>query len=253
MNPTNVQVIRDALFKPNEALYELPLPDPYDGVIGAAIRLFSGLAVEEGHALRESLTDAERQPLGTFAFRMAELAVIEKDPQHIAIGLLAMAIQDLRPEPGYDLMTLTLHIRSAELLGVAAMPCFEAAAQYAISDARERMLGCARRAPRLAEMGLIETGSGGLTADFAGATVRMDISLYPRACEPACDRRATCFTYRGVTALGLESDERFEGQPGLADLGHDELDLLEDRCLEHRFLFASGVALAIRFADFTME
>lgn len=164
MKTTGAGLIREAIGKAPWRYHKRRLPVPYDDVLSRAVRMLRDLPERERADLRESLTDSERNTLGTFSFRMAELAVINRDPKCIAGGLLALVISDFRPEYQYGLMTLSLHYHSANLIGVAPAGLIEDAAQYASPTAAVRYLQGFIVHPRtIGQMGLRETGSG---ADF---------------------------------------------------------------------------------------
>ena len=63
--------------------------------------------------------------------------------------------------------------------------------------------------------------------------------------------------YRDVTEVGstADPDKGLLGPHGYGDLGYDELELLSDGMLEHRFLFSSGIEIFVRFgnADLMVE
>ena len=66
--------------------------------------------------------------------------------------------------------------------------------------------------------------------------------------------RKVALEYGKVRGLKSVSDpyKSLSGPGGFGDLGNDEIELLDDGCLEHRFLFSSGIEIAIQFRDFTL-
>lgn len=61
--------------------------------------------------------------------------------------------------------------------------------------------------------------------------------------------------YSGVSVIQSIADPKrgLPGPHGYGDLGNDELEILENGDLEHRFLFSSGVQMRIRFASFRLK
>ncbi|NLD35292.1 MAG: hypothetical protein GX654_00300 [Desulfatiglans sp.] len=61
--------------------------------------------------------------------------------------------------------------------------------------------------------------------------------------------------YRGVVAVRSTGDPEkgLPGPCGFGDLGNDELELLNDGLIEHRFIFSSGIQLMLRFDTAELE
>ncbi|WP_162668597.1 hypothetical protein [Gemmata massiliana] len=59
-------------------------------------------------------------------------------------------------------------------------------------------------------------------------------------------------TYTGIEQVESTADPKvgLGGPYGYGDLGYDELDILPTGTIEHRFLFSSGIELAIAFHNF---
>jgi hypothetical protein len=91
-----------------------------------------------------------------------------------------------------------------------------------------------------------------LRADFD----RRVVSLQFDAGDPTMrTARRVRLIYEGVSALASTADPTIglPGPHGYGDLGNDELEVLAGDQFEHRFLFSSGIELAIRFTQLTYE
>jgi hypothetical protein len=91
-----------------------------------------------------------------------------------------------------------------------------------------------------------------LAADFD----RNTLSLRFDAGDPTMRiGRRVRLIYEGVVALSSTADPAIglPGPYGYGDVGNDEFEVLAGGEFEHRFLFSSGVELAIRFTRFNYE
>ncbi len=93
----------------------------------------------------------------------AVLAVREQNPVHLSDGLLAFAIVDFQPDYRDRYLQLVKLRRSSELLNVSVVDAFAEAAQWATPSGRDHLMGFARHPYTLADMYLVEDGTG---ADF---------------------------------------------------------------------------------------
>ena len=91
-----------------------------------------------------------------------------------------------------------------------------------------------------------------LQIDVQKATVIMSIGAGDITMK---EGREISLHYSGVTNMRSTADPKrgFTGTKGYGDLGNDELELLENGLIEHRFLFSSGIQMLIRFRTFRLE
>lgn len=81
------------------------------------------------------------------------------------------------------------------------------------------------------------------------------VDTYPVDAANNSQVRTLALQYEQVGSFRSTSDPQ-EGLPGpfgYGDIGGDEIEMLAEGIFEHRFLFSSGIELAIQFGGFTMR
>ena len=88
--------------------------------------------------------------------------------------------------------------------------------------------------------------------DGAAATAALRFDAGNRTMQ---EGRDVSLHYSGVVLIHSIADPEkgLPGPHGYGDVGNDELEILEDGTLEHRFLFSSGIQLLVRFHAFRLE
>ncbi|WP_132121918.1 hypothetical protein [Actinocrispum wychmicini] len=83
---------------------------------------------------RAELRDRQRAVLGRYGFRSATIALRERVPERLLIGLIAVALADDNVDPRDLMMTVAAHHYVAQQLGVEPADIFDEAASYANPD-----------------------------------------------------------------------------------------------------------------------
>lgn len=81
------------------------------------------------------------------------------------------------------------------------------------------------------------------------------VDTYPTNDNNGLDRLLIELQYDEVRSLDSTSNPQkgLAGPFGYGDIGGDEIEMLAEGIFEHRFLFSSGIELAIQFGGFTMR
>lgn len=106
----------------------LPIPQPIDTEIAALVRSWLALGDQDRRAALNGVSEAHQFTLLCFSERMASLAVRERNPDHITLGLIALGLDGWRFDWRENAMIVWLHYDAAERIGSNAQELFDAAA-----------------------------------------------------------------------------------------------------------------------------
>ena len=137
----------------------LPLPAPRDAEIARLLDVFTQASPEQRGQLLSRLTREHSPTLLAFAERMASLAVREREPRRIFLGLLALVVESFASDYRENAMILSLHYDAAGRIGADPARLFEEAASYArpeVARALRRFLARSPEDQSIAAMGYQE-------------------------------------------------------------------------------------------------
>ncbi len=95
-----------------------------------------------------------------------------------------------------------------------------------------------------------------LVANWNHHTVEIQLDGYVWEPDKLPDaKQSILLRYFDVMSLTSTADPKtgLGGPHGYGDLGYDELELLDDLAVEHRMLFSTGIEIAIRFKNMSID
>jgi hypothetical protein len=155
--------LADWLKGENNRDYRLdPVPDPRDVKVAQLIKTWMGLSDEDRSEAQSQVSRQQSFVLQTFGERMASLAVRERNPEALLLGLLALGIEGGSYDWRDNYLIVPLHYDAAQRIGANPAPIFDNVANL-VGGTFAKYLRMFLQDPQPIEvMGyLVRLGSGG--------------------------------------------------------------------------------------------
>lgn len=101
--------------------------------------------MDQRDAFRTGLTDRQRVVLGQYGHQSAAVALRERWPERLRIGLIAIALEDTNVDARDLMIGVALHYHVAQQLGLTPTEVFDEAASYAAADTADVLRTFGRR------------------------------------------------------------------------------------------------------------
>jgi hypothetical protein len=123
---SNALFLVDWLKREHSRDYGLDLvPDPRDENIAQLIKTWMGLSGESRKEAQSQLSRQQSSVLQTFAERMASLAVRDRNPELLLLGVLALGIEGGNSDWRENYLLVPLYYDAAQRIGANPTPIFE--------------------------------------------------------------------------------------------------------------------------------
>jgi hypothetical protein len=113
----------------NRGYGPLPIPQPRDAEISNLLKNWMALDGPSRMASAIGIQEEQRFTLLAYSERMASLAVRERNPELLILGLLALAIDGWRGDWRDNVSVVSLHHDAAQRIGVSSENIFETVAR----------------------------------------------------------------------------------------------------------------------------
>jgi hypothetical protein len=107
--------------------------------------LLAGTNPANRDTFRAGLTDRQRTVLGRFGARSSVVALRERSPERLRVGLIAKALADTNLDPRDLMVGVAVHFVVAQQLGLTPTEVFDEAASYAGAGTADVLRAFGRR------------------------------------------------------------------------------------------------------------
>ena len=110
------------------AYFRSPIPVPTDVEIAAIVREWISLDRDARMTISAGLCERQSDRLLAFSERVASLAVRERNPDHVFVGLVALGVNDWKFDDRENLLVVPLHYDACARIGADPAALLESAA-----------------------------------------------------------------------------------------------------------------------------